>query len=32
MQEHVTMKSLHREVQGYREDNERIMKVWEEII
>jgi hypothetical protein len=24
--EHVTMRSLHREVQRYRDDNERIMK------
>jgi len=28
----VTMRSLHREVQSYRVDNERIMKAHEEII
>jgi hypothetical protein len=26
------MRSLHREVQSYREDNERIMKAQEEIL
>jgi hypothetical protein len=31
-QEPVTMRSLHREVQSYREDNERIMKAQEEIL
>jgi hypothetical protein len=30
--EPVTMRSLHREVQSYRDDNERIMKDHEEII
>jgi hypothetical protein len=30
--EHVTMRTLHREVQSYRDDNERIMKAWDEII
>jgi hypothetical protein len=28
----VTMRSLHREVQSYRVDNERIMKAQEEIL
>jgi methyl coenzyme M reductase gamma subunit len=32
MQEPVTMRSLHREVQRYRVDNERIMKAEEEIL
>jgi methyl coenzyme M reductase gamma subunit len=32
MQEYVTMRSLHREVQIYREDNERIMNDLEEIL
>jgi hypothetical protein len=31
-QEPVTMRSLHREVQHYRDDNERIMKDQEEIL
>jgi hypothetical protein len=31
-QEPVTMRSLHREVQSYRDDNERIMKAQEEIL
>jgi hypothetical protein len=30
--EPVTMRSLHREVQSYRDDNERIMKAQEEIL
>ena len=32
MQELVTMRSLHREVKSYRDDNERIMKDQEEIL
>jgi hypothetical protein len=28
-QDSVTMRSLHKEVQSYRDDNERIMKAWE---
>jgi hypothetical protein len=32
MKEHVTMRSLHREVHRYRDDNERIMKDEEEIL
>jgi hypothetical protein len=31
-QEHVTMRILHREVQSYRDDNERIMNAQEEIL
>jgi hypothetical protein len=31
-QENVTMRSLNREVQSYREDTERIMKAREEIL
>jgi hypothetical protein len=27
-----TMRSLHRGVQSYRDDNERIKKAWEEIL
>jgi hypothetical protein len=32
MQDHVTMRSLHREVQSYKVYNERIMKAQEEIL
>jgi hypothetical protein len=32
MQELVTMRSLHREVQSYRADKEKIMKAREEIL
>jgi hypothetical protein len=32
MQEPVTIRSLHREVKSYRDNNERIMKAQEEII
>jgi len=31
-QDPVTMRSLHREVKSYRDDNERIMKAHEEIL
>jgi hypothetical protein len=32
MKDHVTMRSPQKEVQRYREDNERIMKAQEEIL
>jgi hypothetical protein len=32
MQKIVTMRTMHREVQSYRDDNERIMKAEEEIL